>query len=223
MKLRDQAYESFRDHLIAERIRPGQFLSQRELVALTGLPLGAIRELVPRLEADGLIVTVPQRGMQIANVDIKLVRNAFHLRAVLEKEAVAHFTRTAGDHEIARLSDAHARILRAASGGVPTAALLAEAQAVDWGFHDALIDALGNDLISNVYRVNSMKIRLIGQERARLTPAALQPAFDEHAAILAAIRDRAPERAAAAMESHIASARNRAMGVAEIETARIAS
>src|SRR5260370_37960139 len=100
MKLREQAYESFRHRLLTKRIRPGQFVSQRELVALTGLPLGAIREMIPRLEADGLIVTVPQRGLQIASVDLKLVRNAFHLRLILEREAVAQFVRTASDAEI---------------------------------------------------------------------------------------------------------------------------
>ena len=65
-KLRDKAYVEFTRHLFERDVRPGQFVSQRELVALTGLPLGAIRELIPRLEAEGLIVTVPQRGMQIA-------------------------------------------------------------------------------------------------------------------------------------------------------------
>ena len=53
-KLREQAYESFTDRLLSQAIRPGQFISQRELVEITGMTLGAIRELVPRLEADGL-------------------------------------------------------------------------------------------------------------------------------------------------------------------------
>ena len=33
------------------------------------MPLGAVREMIPRLEAGGLIRTVPQRGLQIAHVD----------------------------------------------------------------------------------------------------------------------------------------------------------
>ena len=101
MKLREKAYESFQQRLLALDLRPGQFVSQRELVALTGMPLGAIRELIPRLEADGLIVTIPQRGMQIAAVDLKLVRNAFQLRIILEKEAMANFAAKARD-EFAR-------------------------------------------------------------------------------------------------------------------------
>src|SRR5580658_2372347 len=87
MKLRDRAYESFRHHLLAMNLRAGQFISQRELVELTGLSLAAIREVIPRLEADGLIVTVPKRGLRIAAMDLKLVRNAFEVRRILECEA----------------------------------------------------------------------------------------------------------------------------------------
>ncbi len=65
------------------------------MVAITGLPLGAIRELVPRLEAEGLIRTAPQRGMQVPQVDINLVRNAFQFRLFLEEAAVRIFARTA--------------------------------------------------------------------------------------------------------------------------------
>ena len=60
--LRDQAYVGYTRSLLAAEIKPGQFITQRELVRITGFPLGSIRELVPRLEAEGLIRTVPQRG-----------------------------------------------------------------------------------------------------------------------------------------------------------------
>jgi len=218
MKLRDKAYESFRQHLLSVDLRPGQFVTQRELVALTGLPLGAIRELIPRLEADGLIVTVPQRGLQIANVDVKLVRNAFQLRTILEREAIRSFAERASDAEIAALAQAHRGILARARRGL-SPGLLEDAQAVDWSFHDTLIDALGNDIISGIYRVNSIKIRLIRLERVLLSPEALMPALEEHDEMIAAIEARDAVRAVRALERHMASARNRAMGIAPVETA----
>ena len=73
LKLREQAYVGYTNSLLAREILPGQFITQRELVEITGLPLGAIRELIPRLEAEGLIKTVPQRGMQVPQVDLNLV------------------------------------------------------------------------------------------------------------------------------------------------------
>src|SRR5438309_7197528 len=89
--LREKAYDSFTRHLLSREIRAGQFVSQRELVEITGLPLGAIRELIPRLEAEGLVRTVPQRGMQIAHVDLNLIKDAFQFRLFLECQAVAIF------------------------------------------------------------------------------------------------------------------------------------
>ena len=211
-QLRWQAYDRFQQQLMAARIRPGQFVSQRELAALTGLPLGAIREVIPRLEAEGLLVTVPQRGLQVANVDVKLVRNAFQLRLTLEKEAAAQFALSVTDAQLAALEASHRDIVARAARGV-TPALLNAAQAVDWGLHDTMIDALGNEIISAIYRVNSLRIRLIRLDRVTLTPDSLHPAMDEHLILLAALRTRDPQRAVAAIEAHLTHARNRALGV----------
>ena len=214
-QLRWQAYERFRQQLLAARIRPGQFVSQRELAALTGLPLGAIREVIPRLEAEGLLVTVPQRGLQIANVDVKLVRNAFALRVALEKEAAAQFALSASDAQLDTLEAAHRDILRQAARGI-TPALLDAAQAVDWGLHDTMIDALGNEIVSSIYRVNSLRIRLIRLDRVTLDKQSLRPAMQEHLDFLAALRTRDPTRAVVAIEQHLTSARNRALGISDI-------
>lgn len=213
-QLRWQAYDRFQQQLLAARIRPGQFVSQRELAALTGLPLGAIREVIPRLEAEGLLRTVPQRGLQIANVDVRLVRNAFQLRAILEKEAAAHFAAVATGAQLDALEAAHRDVVARAAHGV-TPALLDAAQAVDWGLHDTMIDALGNEIVSAIYRVNSLRIRLIRLDRVTLTAESLAPAMDEHLALIAALRTRDPQRAVAAIDAHLTHARNRALGLSE--------
>lgn len=210
-KLRDQAYEAFTTRLLARELKPGQFLSQRELVALTGMPLGAIRELIPRLEAEGLIRTVPQRGLQIAQVDLSLVRHAFQIRLFLEREAIALFTTTVAGEELARWRHDHESVLRRMGRDRVTHKLLDEAQAVDWGFHDRIVDALGNPIISNVYRVNSIKIRLIRREQTRLDDGFLEPAMRDHLEVIAALETRDPVQAQAALSRHIENARRRAL------------
>jgi DNA-binding GntR family transcriptional regulator len=213
MKLRDRAYESFRHHLLAMNLRAGQFISQRELVELTGLSLAAIREVIPRLEADGLIVTVPKRGLRIAAMDLKLVRNAFEVRRILECEAVAVFTRHASDAEIAGLVAAHQAVLARAAAGDRSKRLLDQAQTTDWAMHDALIDSLGNELVRNIYRVNSIKVRLARLEQSLLSEAVLMSALSEHSRVLAAIVARDVPGAVAALRAHIESAHLRALGI----------
>lgn len=212
MTLRDQAYQRFTRGLLAREIRAGQFVSQRELCEITGMSLGAIREMIPRLEADGLIRTVPQRGMQVAQVDVNLIRNAFQFRLILEREAAAAFAQNAPEAEFERLQDAHLAV-RAAAAKVVTPALIARAQATDDGMHATIVDALGNEIVSNYYRVNSLKIRLIRQAQTRIDAALVVPVMDEHLAVIAVLRTRDPVRAAAAMAAHIERARNRALGV----------
>ncbi|GGF44530.1 GntR family transcriptional regulator [Aliidongia dinghuensis] len=209
LKLRERAYESFTRHLLARDVRPGQFISQRELVELTGLPLGAIRELVPRIEAEGLIRTVPQRGMQIAHIDLNLIRDAFQFRLFIEKEAVMLFVETATDEAIAAQRAAHESVLAKALVAC-TPEVEAEAQATDWGLHNTIVDALGNGIITNAYRVNAIKMRLIRQERIRIDGLVV-PVMREHLKIIEAIETRDPAVAASALAEHINHARNRAL------------
>ncbi|MBL8588511.1 MAG: GntR family transcriptional regulator [Methylobacteriaceae bacterium] len=208
--LREQAYASFTERLIARDIKAGQFVSQRELVEITGLPLGAIRELVPRLEAEGLITTVPQRGMQVAHVDLNLIRNAFQFRLFLEREAAAIFAQSASDEDIAAQKRAHEDIIaRARRGG--DRHLVADAEAVDRRLHEGVIDHLDNDIMSKAFRVNWIKIKLIRQNETRLYDALILPVMGDHMKIIRAMERRRPAEAAAAMAEHISNARNRAM------------
>lgn len=211
--LRAQAYENFRQQILRDNIRPGQFISQRELVQLLDMPLGAVRELIPRLEAEGLLRTVPQRGLQIAHVDLALINNAFQLRLVLEREAALRFCDSVSDADLAAIAASHRRIVERAEHGPVDAALLSDAQAVDWGLHDLMIDALGNPLISEIYRVNSLRVRLIRLERAMLSEDALLPAMQEHLWFIDALERRDPSEVAARLTHHIESAHLRVLGL----------
>ena len=208
---RARAYQGFTQQILQGSVRPGQFVSQRELMTLLDMPLGAVREMIPRLEAAGLIRTVPQRGLQIAHVDLKLVRNAFQLRAMIEREAVRHFVTVVTDDELAAIAASHQDILRRASAGRADSALLDDAQAVDWGLHDRMVDALGNEIVSEIYRVNSLRVRLIKLEQTVITPAHVIPAMREHLQFVAALERRDADTAVRLLDAHLDSARNRAL------------
>ncbi|WP_108485386.1 GntR family transcriptional regulator [Oceaniglobus ichthyenteri] len=211
-RARDHAYSSFTQKLLAKDIAPGQIVSQRELVELTGMPLGAIREMIPRLEADGLIQTVPQRGLQVLSIDLDLVRNAFQLRRIIEGEAIAVFCAQASDDEIARITIEHEDMRAQAIAGL-TPELLDRAQQMDWAFHDRVVDAMGNRIISDIHRVNTMKIRLIRNSDTRILPELAVSVLDEHLAVIRALSARDCAGAVAAIHTHINSAKRRALGL----------
>ncbi len=211
--MRAQAYESFQQQIVQANIRPGQFISQRELMQLLGMPLGAVRELIPRLEAEGLLHTVPQRGLQIAHVDLKLINNAFQLRLLLEREAAIRFTTSVPDAELAAIVQAHLDIVRRARQGPIDNDLLTDATIVDWGLHDLMVDASKNELISDVYRINSLRVRLIKLEGTTLSADVLLSAMTEHLWFLDAVKQRDTQAAAQRLTHHIESAHHRVLGL----------
>jgi DNA-binding GntR family transcriptional regulator len=213
LSLRAQAYESFQQQIVDANIRPGQFISQRELMQLLGMPLGAVRELIPRLEAEGLLKTVPQRGLQVAHVDLKLINNAFQLRRLLEREAASRFVTTVSDTDLAAIEQAHLNIVKRAKKKAIDDALLEDATTVDWGLHDLMIDALGNELISEVYRINSLRVRLIKLEGSTLSPDVLIPAMEEHLWFIDALKRRDTQAVVDRLSHHIDSAHRRVLGL----------
>ena len=213
LPLRAQAYENFRQQILQANVRPGQFITQRELVQLLDMPLGAVRELVPRLEAEGLLRTVPQRGLQVAHVDVRLINNAFGLRLLLEREAALRFCTSVSDGDLALIEQAHLNIVRRARRGPIDDALLTDATAVDWGLHDLMIDALGNELISDTYRVNSLRVRLIRLEGSMLEADILLQAMEEHLWFIQALKARDEPAVAERITHHIDSAHRRVLGL----------
>jgi DNA-binding GntR family transcriptional regulator len=214
LKLREQAYVGYTRSLLANKIKPGQFITQRELVAITGLPLGAIRELVPRLEAEGLIRTAPHRGMQVPQVDIQLVRNAFQFRLFLEEAAVRIFARSAPPALIAGIRQRHETIIARHNAG-ENQGLMEEAEATDLMLHEAVIDHLNNEIIANAYRVNWIKIKLIRLAETRLYVPMIPQVMGEHLKIIETIERRDEDAAARAMAEHIGIARQRALSIQE--------
>ncbi len=209
IRKRDHAYSNFTEKLLSRDISPGQFVSQRELVTITGMPLGAIREMIPRLEADGLIRTSPQRGLQVLSIDMDLVRNAFQLRRIIESEAIAQFCRTASNADIENIKRRHETILAEALASEFHGPRLDSAQRMDWDFHDLIVDRMENQLVSDIYRVNAIKIRLIRNASTRMLPELVASVMEEHLAIIEALEHRDETASVSAIQAHIESARRR--------------
>jgi len=211
---RAEAYERFCQQVLRAHLLPGQFVSQRELVERLDMPLGAVREMIPRLEAAGLLVTVPKRGLQITQINLKLIRNSFQVRSMVEREAVANFARTASHLELEEIEQAHRQMLHRAQEAQTDAALDGDAMALDWQLHDRMVDAMGNEILSEMYRVNSLHVRMIVLDSAQVRPMRVLPAMQEHLRFIAALRARDEPHAVQMMLEHIENSRQRVLSAA---------
>lgn len=208
--VKQAAYDRFRHALFEGRLRPGQFVSQRELVAMLGLSIGALRELLPRLQFEGLLTVMPQRGIQITQIDLSMIRQAFQMRTAFEREAVLTAVRKMSDAVLDEQEALHRGIMEEVRTH-PGPDVFERGQQVDDGFHNLLIAGTQNDLLIQAYAVNAIRIRLIKLDRITLSASVLPAAFNDHLAVIAAIRARDAHAAIDAMDRHMMNARERAL------------
>src|SRR5256885_14537020 len=104
--MREVAYERFKAELFKRNLAPGQFVSQGELCELLDVPLGPTREALKRLEAESLVRLIPQRGIQITDIGVTLIHEAFEFRIVLETAAIRRFVHSAADATLDELERA---------------------------------------------------------------------------------------------------------------------
>jgi DNA-binding GntR family transcriptional regulator len=199
--LRVQAYESFKQRILSGEVKAGQFVTQRELADLAGVSLAAACEAIQRLEFESLLKVFPQRGIQIPDVSVSLIREAYQLRMIYEEVAIRVFAAEAPQALIQDLLDRAAAAAELSKRKL-TPPLRAQAVEADWAMHDAIIDSIGNSLLSQAYRINAARIRLIRVTNV-FSDARLPEVFTEHATILEACRRRDVAAAVHALRSHV--------------------
>jgi len=210
--MREVAYERFKVQLFKRNLVPGQFVSQGELCALLDVPLGPTREALKRLEAESLVRLIPQRGIQIADIGVTLIREAFQFRTILELAAVRTFAKTADDATLAELERSTRSVLeRMAPGNEVDNRLLDTALQVDWAMHNLIIDSMGNHILRSAHQQNFDKIRMIRLHGR--SPRYLPLAMEEHIAVIEALLRRDADGAAGALERHLLAAQHRALGL----------
>ncbi|MBN1343931.1 MAG: GntR family transcriptional regulator [Phycisphaerae bacterium] len=82
--LQDQAYDHLRRFLIAGRWPEGALLLPGKLASRLGMSPTPVREAIIRLESEGLVETIPKRGVRLRRLTREDLEHAFDLRMVIE-------------------------------------------------------------------------------------------------------------------------------------------
>jgi len=80
----DDIYEELRRRVIELDYRPGEVLSERDLVSEFHTSRTPVREAFLMLEKDGLVEIVPRVGTYVSQIDLRSVKNAYEMKKNLE-------------------------------------------------------------------------------------------------------------------------------------------
>ncbi|WP_263367806.1 GntR family transcriptional regulator [Edaphobacter bradus] len=210
------AYEALRADLLACRIVPGRKLKIQELCGRFSVSLGAIREALSRLTAEGLVVAEPQRGFRAAPISAADLTDLTMVRIEIDSLCLRRAIQFGDVDWEARLVAAAHRLARTRERASDDPARLSE----EWveahaAFHLALVD--GCDSLWLLHLHNLLYAQSERYRRLSVPFSTKSRNVDEeHRAIVSATLARDAEAAVRLLASHLG-ATTRILLDAEVE------
>lgn len=211
-RLSDQAYVGILEVLFDRKLPAGAFVSQSELVELTGVPVGPLRDALRSLEAEGILKIHPHSGIQFVKPGLELTRSTFQFRGIIEAAAVMVYAETGPELEIQQIAERHRKAASAIAREGLTPDHIRELEELEEVLHSAIVSSLNNPLIETSYRRIRNYLRLLRLERKMTAPLALR-SLREHLLIIEACHNRNAAAAVAALQAHFAAALQRNLGL----------
>lgn len=201
--LADQAFQKLVEAISRGDFEPGQAIKEVRIAKQLGISRGPLREAMNRLEARNLVERRARFGVHIVRLSQKDLAELFTVREALEGMACRLAATSMSDQEIDALSnllEEHGR-----SKGLRTGSDYYQGSA-DEDFHFRIVRGSSNTrLIKALCEDLYYQIRIY-RYRSSVSPGRAHAAFEEHKAIVQALRARDPNRAEAAMRKHISNA-----------------
>ena len=211
--LRDTAYRNFMDYLMSGQLKPGLLVSQRELCESTDSTIGAMREALKRLEAEGIVTLVPQRGVIVREPSESAINDVYEARKIIESHAVRIYAETGDLDVIAAIKLQTQEIIDRKADTREEAALLSKERiVVDDLLHKTILTELHNQAILDISDKLIVQIQV---NRLGVQPRFIdsRPALREHLVIIEALENRNAEAASKALVDHLECGRRRAVGL----------
>jgi len=199
LPLRDVVFNTLRQAILKGELKPGERLMEIALAERLGVSRTPIREAMRKLEQEGLVVMIPRRGAQVANIT----------ENVAIEKACARMT----EEEMGRLWLAAKEFEHTIAEG--NLVKLAEA---DVAFHEIIYQASDNKRLIQV--LNNMREQIYRYRVEYLKEGETRDVLvKEHEELTKAIRERDVERARELSFQHIENQRMAIMRSIEAENA----
>lgn len=197
LPLRDVVFNTLRQAILKGELKPGERLMEIALAERLGVSRTPIREAMRKLELEGLVVMIPRRGAQVANITEKDLNDVLEVRIALENMAIEKACKRMSEEELDRLWQAAREFERTMAEG--NLVRLAEA---DVAFHEIIYQASDNcrliqvlnNLREQIYRY---RVEYLKEEETR------NVLVKEHEELYNAVKARDVERAQEISFEHI--------------------
>ncbi|MCR4781466.1 MAG: GntR family transcriptional regulator [Lachnospiraceae bacterium] len=145
LPLRDVVFLTLRDAILKGELKPGERLMEMHLADRLGVSRTPIREAIRMLEKEGLAVTIPRKGAQVAKMTENDLENVLEVREALEELSAKSACRKWTEPELEELKNATIAFEKAAEGND-----VRDIVEKDEAFHDIIYKMARNDKLMEI-------------------------------------------------------------------------
>ena len=197
LPLRDVVFNTLRRAILRGELKPGERLMEIQLANKLGVSRTPIREAIRKLELEGLVLMIPRKGAEVAEITEKNLRDVLEVRCALEELAVRLACDRIDKRGVKELHEAADHFRDVLDSDDIT--LIAQA---DEAFHDVIFTATDKGRLIqplNNLREQMYRYRIEYLKKKEYYPQLLA----EHEAIIAAIEGHDKEKATEITGQHI--------------------
>ena len=164
LPLRDVVFNTLRKAILRGELKPGERLMEIQLANKLGVSRTPIREAIRKLELEGLVLMIPRKGAEVAQITEKNMQDVLEVRKALEELSVQLACERITPEQVEEMKMAAEDFRKVLKSGDVTK--IAEA---DVKFHDIIFAATNNQrlitLLNNLreqmyrYRMEYLKDR----------------------------------------------------------------
>lgn len=199
--LSDQAYREIKSMILTNQLGPGAILNEAQFQEILGIGRTPVREAIIQLSQEGFLIVHPRRGMEVARISPKRIKDIFEIRYLIEPQILRM-----GFDKIDRswLSSMREEFLHYINNGLDLSRedtiRLSE---LDNELHMGIIDSVGNNYASQMMSGFQDYLTLF---RASSTSSDIrfEPSNQEHVAIIESILGGEVDQACNNLAEHLA-------------------
>ena len=197
LPLRDVVFNTLRKAILRGELKPGERLMEIQLANKLGVSRTPIREAIRKLELEGLVLMIPRKGAEVAQITEKNMQDVLEVRKALEELSVQLACERITPEQVEEMKMAAEDFRKVLKSGDVTK--IAEA---DVKFHDIIFAATNNQrlitLLNNL-REQMYRFRVEYLKQKECYPQLLE----EHDKLIALISGGEVEEACELMGCHI--------------------
>lgn len=197
LPLRDVVFNTLRKAILTGELKPGERLMEIHLANKLGVSRTPIREAIRKLELEGLVIMIPRRGAEVAQITEKSLKDVLEVRRALDALCVELACDRISAEEIEQLKKACDEFEHATKNcDVTTIA------AADVALHDIIVQATRNQRL--IQLINNLSEQMYRYRFEYIKDESRHDNLvEEHRMIYESVLHRDKQKAAEASKLHI--------------------